>query len=114
MHELGIVFHIIKQVEEVGEENGVSLVSSVTLEIGQVSGVLHDYLDDCWNWACSKSKLMNGAKLIIDEIPAVTYCEDCGEKYSTVEYGKTCPKCSSNNTYLLNGNEIMIKEIEVK
>ena len=84
MHELGIVFHIIKQVEEVGEENGVSLVSSVTLEIGQVSGVLHDYLEDCWNWACSKSKLMNGAKLIIDEIPAVTYCEDCGEKYSTV------------------------------
>ena len=104
MHELGIVFHIIKQVEEVGEENGVSLVSSVTLEIGQVSGVLHDYLEDCWNWA----------KLIIDEIPAVTYCEDCGEKYSTVEYGKTCPKCSGDNTYLLNGNEIMIKEIEVQ
>ena len=46
MHELGIVFHIIKQVEEVGEENGVSLVSSLTLEIGRVSGVLHDYLED--------------------------------------------------------------------
>ena len=55
-----------------------------------------------------------GTLVIIDEIPAVTYCEDCGEKYSTVEYGKTCPKCSGDNTYLLNGNEIMIKEIEVQ
>ena len=114
MHELGIVFHIIKQVEQVGEENGISRVSSVTLELGQVSGVLHDYLEDCWKWACSKSKLMNGARLIINEIPAITYCRDCESRYSTVDHGKTCPNCSSDNTYLLNGNEIMIKEIEVQ
>ena len=36
MHELGIVFHIIKKVEEVAAENSVSAVNSVTLEIGEV------------------------------------------------------------------------------
>jgi hydrogenase nickel incorporation protein HypA/HybF len=114
MHELGIVFHIINQVEEVGKENNLTAVSSVTLEIGQVSAVLHDYLEDCWNWACGRSDLMNGAKLIIDEIPAVTLCQDCGERYSTIKYGKICPKCNSENTYLITGNEIIIKEIEAK
>ena len=68
MHELGIVFHIINEIEDVGEENELKTVSSVTVEIGEVSGVLHDYLEDCWKWACSKSELMNGAELKV-EVP---------------------------------------------
>lgn len=112
MHELGIVFHIIRSVEDVSEENDLKKVNSVTLELGEVSGVLHDYLEDCWNWACAKSELMNGAKLIIEVIDAVTYCEDCKGTYETVKYGKKCPYCSSDKTYLVSGNEINIKEIE--
>ena len=38
MHELGIVFHIIDTVEQVGRENGVTQVRCVTLDVGQVSG----------------------------------------------------------------------------
>ena len=66
MHELGIVFHIINEIEDVGKENELKTVSSVTVEIGEVSGVLHDYLEDCWKWACSKSELMNGAELKVE------------------------------------------------
>ena len=40
MHELGIVFHIIRSVEEVGRENRIRRVSAVTLELGEVSGVV--------------------------------------------------------------------------
>ena len=36
MHELGIVFHIIDTVEQVGRENGVTQVRCVTLDVGQV------------------------------------------------------------------------------
>ena len=36
MHELGIVFHIINEIEDVGEENELKTVSSVTVEIGEV------------------------------------------------------------------------------
>ncbi|MDE6722583.1 MAG: hydrogenase maturation nickel metallochaperone HypA [Eubacterium sp.] len=112
MHELGIVFHIIKSVEDVAAQNKLKKVNSVTIQLGEVSGVLHNYLDDCWNWACTKKELMNGAKLIIEVIPAVTYCEDCKSTYNTVEHGKTCPNCKSESTYLISGNEINIKEIE--
>lgn len=38
MHELGIVFHIIRSVEEIAKENDLTQVESVTLEIGTVSG----------------------------------------------------------------------------
>lgn len=112
MHELGIVFHIIDSLKEVGEENHLTQISRVTLEIGEVSSVLSDYLTECWNWAVNRTELLKGARLVIEKIPAVTYCEDCGSTYGTVEYGRTCPHCQSGNTYLLQGNETNIKEIE--
>jgi len=112
MHELGIVFHIIKTIEEVAEEQHLSKVSSVTVEVGEVSTVIPAYLEDCWDWACKKSELMNGCTLKHEKIEAITFCEDCGKTYETVKYAKICPHCQSENTYLIQGNEVQIKEIE--
>ena len=78
MHELGIVFHIIDSIEEVGRQNKLRRVSTVTLELGEVSGVVHTYLEDCWHWAAARSQLLNGSRLAIEALPAVTLCEDCG------------------------------------
>ncbi len=114
MHELGVVFHIIKKVDKVAEENNVEHVNSVTLEIGEVSMIVPSYFEDCWKWAVdNRSQRMKGCKLIINTIHAITRCEDCNKEYDTVAHGKTCPYCGSGNTYLVTGNEVMIKEIEV-
>lgn len=112
MHELGIVFHIIKTVEEVSSENDVEGINSVVLEVGEVSGIVNSYLTDCWKWAVKKKDLLEEAELVIETIPAVTYCETCEKQYETVKYGKICPHCNSERTYLLRGNEVNIKEIE--
>ena len=113
MHELGVVFYVVKDVKKVAEENDVKQVASVTLQIGEVTGILHDYLVDCWNWARKKEPVMETAELLIEQVDAVTFCEDCRQEYETVAHGKICPHCGSENTYLLQGNEFMIKEIEV-
>ena len=60
-----------------------------------------------------KETVLKDCKLKIEIIDAVTFCEDCKKEYPTVQYGKTCPHCGSINTYLVQGNEFMIKEIEV-
>lgn len=113
MHELGVVFHVIRMVEDVAKENDLTEIASVTLEIGEVSGIIESYLQNCWKWSVEKkSDIMHGAKLYVETIPAVTYCEDCSQTYGTVQYGKTCPHCGSGHTYLLRGNEFNIKEIE--
>ena len=98
MHELGIVFHVIKSVEKIGEENGLTNVASVTLELGEVSGAIPHELESCWNWAVKKTELLPEAALKIETIPAVTYC--------------TCPHCGSKKTWLKQGSEINLKEIE--
>ena len=113
MHELGIVFYIIRDVKKAALENAVEHVYGVVMNIGEVSTIVPEYLQDCWRWAADKEELLKGCQLKCNIIPAVTYCEDCQAEYSTVEHGKICPHCGSEHTYLLRGNEVEIKEIEV-
>ncbi len=112
MHELGIVFYMIDMVEDLGKENGLTSVARVKLRLGEVSGVLEDYLQDCWRWAVEKHELMRGCALDIETVPAVTVCNACGEQYGTVEHGKVCPRCGSPDTVLLQGQEMELEEIE--
>ena len=35
MHELGVVFHVIKTVEEVAKENQLTEIEAVTLQLGK-------------------------------------------------------------------------------
>jgi hydrogenase nickel incorporation protein HypA/HybF len=114
MHELGVVFYVIKDVKSVAEENHVKRISTVTVELGEVSAVIPEYLEDCWNWARKKEPVMEDAELKIERLDAVSYCEDCGREYPTVEFAKICPYCGSEHTFLLRGNEFNIKEIEVE
>lgn len=111
MHELGIVTNVIDALEQVGRENNLTTITQVTLEIGEVSGVVPMFISECWQWAVEKTDLLKDAELVFETIEAVTYCETCGGTYPTMKYAKICPYCKSEKTYLLKGNETNIKEI---
>ncbi len=112
MHELGVVFHMIDMLEKVKAENEVEKIESVTIELGEVSTVIPAYLTDCWKWAREKYDFLKGSELLIEKLPAVTFCEDCRQEYETIPNGKICPYCGSKNTFLLQGNEFNIREVE--
>lgn len=114
MHELGVVSHVIKEVEEVAKENNVEKVISLTLEVGEVSTIVPDLFKDCFEWSKKKSECMKDCELHLVIIEGITYCQDCGETYATSKYGKICPHCGSKNTYLVTGNEVIIRDIQVE
>ena len=114
MHELGIVKHVIKTLHEVAAENNVRRIGSVTLEVGEVSGVIVEQLTDCWDYFSGKDPLVRGAPLIVETVEAVTFCTKCEKTYETVRHGKTCPYCGSTETYLITGSEFTIKQIEAE
>ena len=88
MHELGVVFHIMDSLEKVATENQVTDITKVVLELGEVSTVLEDYLQSCWKWAIRKRELFARAELVVEKLPAITWCDGCKQTYPTVEYGK--------------------------
>ena len=112
MHEMGIIIHLAKTLEQTATEENLKRISSVTLEIGEVSGIVTDYFEDCWNYFRERHPVLAEAELRMETIPAVTWCDSCKSTYETVKYGRTCPHCGSGETWLLKGNECIIKEIE--
>ena len=112
MHELGTIHYVIDTVEKLAVENELSKIGSVTLEVGEVSGIIPRFLTDYWEYAKKKTTYLQEAELKIETIQAVTYCQACGKTYPTVQYAKICPYCHSDNTFLVTGNEYVIKEIE--
>ena len=114
MHEMGIILHLAKTLAETAEQEKIKAITRVTLEVGEVSGIVTDYFADCWNYFRKRQPVLETAELEIIPIPAVTWCDACKRTYPTVQYGRTCPHCGSGETWLLRGNECIIKEIEVK
>ena len=112
MHELGTIHYVIDTVEKLAVENQLTKIGSVTLEVGEVSGIIPRFLSDYWEYAKKKTTYLQEAELKIETIQAVTYCQACGRTYPTVQYAKICPYCQSDNTFLVTGNEYVIKEIE--
>ena len=64
MHELGVVFHIADTLARIAEENQVTRIRRVTLELGEVSTVVPEYLIDVWNWNCKRTPLLTGCELV--------------------------------------------------
>ncbi|MBQ4181487.1 MAG: hydrogenase maturation nickel metallochaperone HypA [Firmicutes bacterium] len=114
MHEMGIVLHLAKTLDQTAAEEKLSRISKVTLQVGEVSGIITDLFVDAWNYFKPRHPVLADSELVLEEIPAVTWCDSCKSKYETVRYGRTCPYCGSGETWLLQGNECVIKEIEAE
>lgn len=114
MHELGIVKHVIEQVEKVAGENGAERVIKLTLEIGEVSSIVPQYFTDCFEWAKKKTKYMRDTELEMIILQGISYCTKCKNTYKTTEHAKICPYCGSDETYLVTGNEMTIKDMVVE
>lgn len=114
MHEMGIILHMANMLDETAKEQNLTKIGSVTLEVGEVSGIMTDLFVDCWNYFKVKHPVLAESELKLVTIPAVTFCGNCGKTYETVKYGKECPYCHSGETWLVDGNQCVIKEIEAE
>lgn len=111
MHELGIVIKVLEQVDQVAEEYKAEKIMKVTMEVGEVSTIVPDLFTDAFDWAKKKTRFAKEAELEMIIIEGRTYCQSCGETYKTTEHGKKCPYCGSLETYLLTGDQVIIKDI---
>ena len=48
MHELGLCDALLKKVKQIAEDNELEGVNSVSLDIGTLSGVVPNFMTDCW------------------------------------------------------------------
>jgi hydrogenase nickel incorporation protein HypA/HybF len=112
MHELGIVIQIVKTMEKYMEENNISKIDTLVLQVGELSGVYPRYLEDVYPIAVEYSKLKD-TKLKLDVTPGIGQCLKCGFNYALLENNSTCPLCSNKEYSVITGKDFIIKEIHV-
>jgi hydrogenase nickel incorporation protein HypA/HybF len=109
MHEMSITQGII----DICEQHAVGRrVLSLDVEIGELSSVVPDAIEFCFD-ACSKGTLMEGARLNIIRIPGKGRCEDCRADTPLSEVFGACAHCGGYHVTILSGEEMRVKEIEV-
>lgn len=110
MHEIGVLFEIVKSVEQFAENNEVTEIHTLVLQIGELSSMVPKYLKNLYP-AAVEGTILDGSELEIEILPANGYCKDCRKVFKLVINKGICPICRTKNWDLLSGKEFYIKEI---
>jgi hydrogenase nickel incorporation protein HypA/HybF len=109
MHELSITQSMV---ELCITSAGGRRVLSVTMEIGELSGMVPDAVEFCFD-ACTRDTPLEGANLIIERIPGRGRC-DCGIESLLHTYYDPCPACGGFSLTITAGEELRVRELEVE
>jgi len=110
MHEMSITQGIV----EICQQNaGGRRVTEVVLEVGALSGVIPDAVEFCFS-ACTAGTLLDGARLVIEEIPGKGECGSCHAVFPVKAYYDPCPSCGSYGVRIVSGEELRVKELDVE
>jgi hydrogenase nickel incorporation protein HypA/HybF len=109
MHEMSITQGII----DICEQHAAGRrVLSIVVEIGELSSVVPDAVEFCFE-ACSQGTLLEGARINIIRIPGSGQCLDCrGDTPLTALFG-ACQRCGGYRVKIVSGEEMRVREIEV-
>jgi len=112
MHEMTIAMNIVDIVCQKANEEKAYKINSVELEIGDLSGIMIDSLNFCFEAAC-KNTIANGAELNINEIEARAFCKSCKKKFKMESDFSPCPNCDDFNFEIVTGKELLIKSFNI-
>lgn len=110
MHELGVVFEVVKTVENFARRNAVTKIDTLVLQIGELSSIIPRYVEACYP-AAVDGTILQDTKLKIEILPGNGLCKNCNKVFNLIKNDGKCPHCQSKEWELLCGKEFMIKEI---
>lgn len=110
MHELSITRSVVAIVSE---RAAGQRVTRVQLEIGRLSAIVPEAIRFCFD-ICARGTPAEGAALEIVEIPGRGRCGDCGTEVALTALVGRCPACGAATLYLVAGEEMKVKEMEVE
>ena len=116
MHELPVTGEILKIVLKHAQQNGVSRVITVHLQVGKLSDLEDEWIQRYFDYL-SKGTVAEGAKLKIERLPIVLRCPSCLTSYEIEASRLTdpvCPGCGGKDGELVSGREYRIKDMEVQ
>lgn len=113
MHEMSIVLSFVKMAEDFAVKNNAAKVLKVVLQVGELSGIVPQYLEEFYP-VVVEGTMLEGSDLVIETIEASVFCTDCATTYNPVKTDLKCPNCGSKQRDVIEGKGLFIKEIGIK
>lgn len=110
MHELGICDAMLKMVRGIMKDEELESVSSITVEVGTLSGVVPRFLADCWE-AVTDGTELEGCQFVVRTLPGRARCLDCGAEFEADLEDLSCPDCGGKKLTPISGRELTLLEI---
>lgn len=112
MHEMSLAEGVLQLIEDAARRDQFNKVSTVWLEIGQLSGVEPEALAFCFD-AVTRDTVADGARLEIITLPGQGWCLACAKTVPMSEVFGECPHCGGHPLQVNAGTEMRVKELEV-
>lgn len=113
MHEMSLAESVLQLIEGAARKDQFSKVTTVWLEIGQLSGVEPEAMAFCFD-AVTRDSIAAGARLEIIALPGVGWCMACAKSVPMTEVFGECPQCGGYQMQVTGGTEMRVKELEVE
>jgi hydrogenase nickel incorporation protein HypA/HybF len=110
MHEMSITQSVVEICE--GHAGGRRVIE-VVLEIGELSGVVPDSIEFCFD-ACTRGTLLEGAKLTLEVVPGIGCCPSCARELPIKSLFDPCSSCGAFGLAIVTGEELRVKELELE
>ena len=112
MHELGFASQIEETLVDLMKEQSLEVITEVTVDIGEATGVVPRFLLECWPAAIEDTPIQ-GCVLKVSEIKAKGECRRCEKTFPVTATHGVCPHCGASDEYdMLSGYEFEITEIK--
>lgn len=115
MHELAVTRNIVDIVVRNAQAQGARRVVRVHLVVGKMRNFEREWVQRYFD-RLARGTVAQGARLDIDYVPIVFYCNHCGATFQ-MELGTGnrlhCVECGSDDYNMVTGGELMIKEMEI-
>ncbi len=113
MHEMSYVVKFVNDAIDAAVAGDAKKVVSITVSVGEMTGVLPEYLYKYYPDAV-RGTILEGSELIVDTVPVKTVCLKCGESYHPVkDNGYTCPHCGDSAGRVIAGRDVVLERVEV-
>ena len=113
MHEMSYMIKFINMAEEAAAKQPEARISSISVKVGEMTGVLPEYLEKYFPEAAAGTRC-EGASLHIESVPVTVRCNSCGNIYHPCRQNDyRCPECNSIEAEYQNGRELELSSIEL-
>jgi len=110
MHEMAIVDNMMQVAESEAKTHQLRTVEKVKIIIGELSGVVPEILQTCWQMA-AENTILDNAVLELEKKPAIALCRQC-EAHFNFKENFLCPHCNGGVERIISGKELYIDFIE--